>query len=426
MDTGDTAWMLASTALVMLMVPGLAFFYGGMVRAKSVLNIMMMVMYSLAITTVVWFLWGYTGAFGDDIGGGLLGGGEALGLKNITLETLSGTHPTYIFVVFQMLFCVVTIGLVAGAIADRAKFTAWMVFVPLWVTFVYVPIAHWVFAFDSDTTKGGWIANKLGAFDFAGGTAVEVNSGMSALALALIVGRRVGWRKEPFRPHNLPAVLLGAGLLWFGWYGFNAGSALAANGTAATALINTTGTATAAMLGWMAVELVRDKRATSFGAASGAIAGLVAATPSCGTVSPLGSLVVGLVAGAVCAWAIGVKYRLGYDDSLDVVGVHFVGGVVGMVMIGLLATQANVDNLGFGSAGLFYGGGLEQLGKQVVAVVAVMVFAFVVTWVIARLIDMTIGFRIDEETEISGIDQAEHLETAYDNIGGGSTFSTGA
>jgi len=425
MDTGDTAWMLASTALVMLMVPGLAFFYGGMVRAKSVLNIMMMVMYALAITTVVWFLWGYSGAFGDDVGGGLLGGGESLGLKNITLETLSGTHPTYIFVVFQMLFCVVTIGLVAGAIADRAKFSAWMLFVPLWVTFVYVPVAHWVFAFDGDTTKGGWIANQLGAFDFAGGTAVEVNSGMSALALALIVGRRVGWRKEPFRPHNLPAVLLGAGLLWFGWYGFNAGSALAANGTAALALINTTGTATASVLGWMAVEIIRDKRATSFGAASGAIAGLVAATPSCGTVSPLGSLLVGLVAGVVCAWAIGVKYRLGYDDSLDVVGVHFVGGVVGMVMIGLLATQANVENLGFGSAGLFYGGGLTQMGKQLVAVVAVMVFAFAVTWVIAKLIDMTIGFRIDEEIEVSGIDQAEHLETAYDNIGGGS-LQTGA
>ena len=426
MDTGDTAWMLASTALVLLMVPGLAFFYGGMVRAKSVLNIMMMVMYSLAIMPVVWFLWGYSGAFGDDIGGGLLGGGESLGLKNIGLETLSGTYPTYLFVVFQMLFCVITIGLVAGAIADRAKFSAWMVFVPLWVTLVYVPVAHWVFAFDGDKTQGGWISNDLGAFDFAGGTAVEVNSGMSALALALIVGRRVGWRREPFRPHNLPAVLLGAGLLWFGWYGFNAGSALAANGTAALALINTTGTACAAMIGWMAVELVRDKKATSFGAASGAIAGLVAATPSCGTVSPLGSLVVGVVAGAVCAWAIGVKYRLGYDDSLDVVGVHFVGGVVGTVLIGILATQANVENLGFGSAGLFYGGGTTQLGKQIVAVLAVMVYAFVVTYVIGKLIDRTIGFRVDEETEVSGIDQAEHLETAYDNIGGGSNLSTGA
>ena len=425
MDTGDTAWMLASTALVLLMVPGLAFFYGGMVRAKSVLNIMMMVMYSLAIMPVVWFLWGYTGAFGDDIGGGLLGGGESLGLKNISLDTLTGTHPTYIFVIFQMLFCVVTIGLVAGAIADRARFAAWMVFVPVWVTLVYVPIAHWVFAFDGDTTEGGWIANDLKAFDFAGGTAVEVTSGMSALALAVIVGRRVGWRREPFRPHNLPAVLLGAGLLWFGWYGFNAGSALAANGTAALALINTTGTGTAAILGWMVVEIIRDKRATSFGAASGAVAGLVAATPSCGTVSPLGSLVVGLVAGMVCAWAIGVKYRLGYDDSLDVVGVHFVGGVVGMVMIGLLATQANVENLGFGSAGLFYGGGAAQLGRQVVAVIAVMIYAFGVTWLIARLIDKSIGFRVDEEIEVSGIDQAEHLETAYDNIGGGS-LQTGA
>ena len=363
MDTGDTAWMLASTALVLLMVPGLAFFYGGMVRAKSVLNIMMMVMYSLAIMPVVWFLWGYTGAFGDDVGGGLLGGGESLGLKNIGLETLTGTHPTYIFVIFQMLFCVVTVGLVAGAIADRARFSAWMVFVPLWVTLVYVPVAHWVFAFDGDTTKGGWIANDLGAFDFAGGTAVEVNSGMSALALALVVGRRVGWRRDPFRPHNLTAVLLGAGLLWFGWYGFNAGSALAANGTAALALINTTGTGTAGVLGWMAVEIIRDKRATSFGAASGAVAGLVAATPSCGTVSPLGSLVVGLVAGMVCAWAIGIKYRLGYDDSLDVVGVHFVGGVVGMLLIGFLATEGNVANLGFGSAGLFYGGGLDAAGQ---------------------------------------------------------------
>ena len=426
MDTGDTAWMLASTALVLLMVPGLAFFYGGMVRAKSVLNIMMMVMYSLAIMPFVWFLWGYTGAFGDDIGAGLLGGGESLGLKNLTLESLSGTYPTYLFVVFQMLFCVITIGLVAGAIADRARFAAWMVFVPVWVTLVYVPVAHWVFAFDSDTTQGGWISNDLGAFDFAGGTAVEINSGMSALALALIVGRRVGWQREPFRPHNLPAVLLGAGLLWFGWYGFNAGSALAANGTAALALINTTGTATAAMVGWMGVELFRDKRATSFGAASGAIAGLVAATPSCGTVSPLGSLLVGLVAGAVCAWAVGVKYRLGYDDSLDVVGVHFVGGIVGVLLIGLLATKTNVANLGFGSAGLFYGGGTTQLGKQLVAAVSVMVYSFVVTWVIAKLIDKAIGFRVDEETEVSGIDQSEHLETAYDNIGGGSTLSTGA
>jgi Amt family ammonium transporter len=354
-----------------------------------------------------------------------VGGGEFLGLRGLSIDSMTGTFPTYVFVIFQMLFCVITIGLVAGGIADRARFHAWMWFVPIWTTLVYVPIAHWVFAFDGDGTEGGWIANDLQAFDFAGGTAVEVTSGMSALALAVVVGRRVGWKREPFRPHNLPAVLLGAGLLWFGWYGFNAGSALAANGTAALALINTTGTATSAVLGWLAVELLRDKRATSFGAASGAVAGLVAATPSCGTVSPLGSLVVGLVAGAVCAWAIGLKYRFDYDDSLDVVGVHFVGGVVGMLLIGLLATQGNVENLGFGSAGLFYGGGLGQLGKQAVAVVVVMVYAFAVSWLIAKAIDRVIGFRVDEEVEVSGIDQAEHLETAYDNIGGGS-LSTGA
>ncbi len=425
MDTGDTAWMLAATALVLLMAPGLAFFYGGMVRSKSVLNMMMMTFYALAVAPLVWFTWGYSGAFGDSIGG-LFGGGDHLGLHDITSSSLTGTIPTYLFVVFQMLFGVITVALISGAVADRAKFVAWMVFVPVWMTFVYVPVAHWVFAFDGDGTQGGWIANNLQAFDFAGGAAVEVTSGMSALALALVVGRRVGWKRDPFRPHNLPAVLLGAGLLWFGWYGFNAGSALAANGTAALALINTTGSATSAILGWLAVEFIRDKRGTSFGAASGAVAGLVAATPSCATVSPLGSLVIGFVAGAVCAWAIGLKYRFNYDDSLDVVGVHFVGGVVGMLLIGLLATRTNVESLGFGSSGLLYGGGLEQLGRQVVAVVAVMAYAFVTSYAIGRLIDMTIGFRIDEETEVSGIDQAEHLETAYEHIGGGSSISTGA
>ena len=414
MDTGDTAWLLASTALVLLMAPGLAFFYGGMVRSKSVLNIMMMVFYALAIFPIVWFLCGYSLAFGNDIGGGLLGGSEFFGLKGIAPDTLSGTVPTYVFVVFQMLFGVITIGLVAGAIADRAKFAAWMVFVPVWVLLVYAPVAHWVFAFDSadGSVKGGWIANQLGALDFAGGTAVEINSGFSGLALAIIVGRRVGWKREPFRPHNLPAVLLGAGLLWFGWYGFNAGSALAANGTAALALINTTGSGTAGVLGWLVVEFIRDRKGTSFGAASGAIAGLVAITPSCGSVSPMGSLAVGAVAGAVCAWAVGLKYKLGYDDSLDVVGVHGIGGLVGMLAIGLLATEA----------GLFYGGGLDQLGKQLVASVVVLVYAFVVTYVIGWIIDKTIGFRVTEDVEVSGIDQAEHLETAYDQLSGGSTL----
>jgi Amt family ammonium transporter len=419
--------MLCCIIGLTLMIPGLALFYGGMVSVKSSTNMMMMTFGAVAIVGVLWVLFGFSMTFGTSYGGFVGDIFEFAGMKDLleSNTTISGL-PITLFALFQALFAAITVALISGAVADRMKFSAWMVFAGLWAVLVYFPVAHWVFAFDGDTTKGGWIANDLGAFDFAGGTAVEVNSGMSALALALVVGRRVGWKRDPFRPHNLTAVLLGAGLLWFGWYGFNAGSALAANGTAALALINTTGTGTAGVLGWMAVEIIRDKRATSFGAASGAVAGLVAATPSCGTVSPLGSLVVGLVAGMVCAWAIGIKYRLGYDDSLDVVGVHFVGGVVGMLLIGFLATEGNVANLGFGSAGLFYGGGLTQLGKQAVAVVAVMVYAFVVTWVIGKLIDTTLGFRVDEETEVSGIDQAEHLETAYDNIGGGSSLSTGA
>ena len=424
MDAGDTAWLLVSSALVLLMAPGLAFFYGGMVRSKSVLNIMMMTFYALAVFPFVWFLYGYSFAFGDDLGGGLLGGGEYLGLGGITPDSLTGTIPTYVFVVFQMLFGVVTVALVSGAIADRAKFVAWMVFVPVWVTLVYVPVAHWVFAFDASdgSTQGGWITNRLQALDFAGGTAVEINSGAAALALAFVVGRRVGWKRDPFRPHNLPAVLLGAGLLWFGWYGFNAGSALAANGTAALALINTTASGCAGILGWLVVEFVRDRKGTSFGAASGAVAGLVAITPSCGSVSPLGALVVGAVAGAVCSWAVTLKYKFDYDDSLDVVGVHLVGGLVGTLIIGLLATQGNVANLGYGSAGLFYGGGFEQLGRQAVAAVAVLGYSLVVTYVIGLVIDKTIGFRVDEEVEVSGIDQAEHLESAYEHLSGGSTL----
>lgn len=415
MNAGDTAWLLASTAMVLLMVPGLAFFYGGMVRSKAVLNMMMMSFGALAIVPVVWFLIGYTLAFGDDAGGGLIGSMQWAGLRDISPDSLTGTIPTYVFVVFQMLFGVVTVALISGAVADRIKFIAWMVFVPVWMLAVYAPVAHWVFAFDGDDGQtGGWIANRLGALDFAGGLAVEINSGAAALALALVVGRRIGWKKDPMRPHNLPAVLLGAGLLWFGWYGFNAGSALAADGTAALVLINTTGAGATAMLGWIVVEYVREKKGTSFGAASGVVAGLVAITPACGTVSPLGSVVVGLVAGAVCSFAVGLKYRWNYDDSLDVVGVHLVGGVVGTLLIGLLATQANAEALG-GTAGLLYGGGLGQLGKQAVAVVAVLAYSFVVTYLIGLVIDRLIGWRVDEEHEVNGIDQVEHLESAYDN-----------
>ncbi len=417
MNSGDTAWMLASSALVLLMTPGLAFFYGGMVRAKSVLNMMMMSFISLAIVPVIWFVYGYSMTFGDDRAHGLIGGFGELGLHGITQTSLTGSIPTYVFVVFQLLFGIVTVALISGAVADRVKFSAWAVFVPVWMTLVYFPVAHWVFAFDGDAIKGGWIANKLGALDLAGGTAVEINAGAAALALALIVGRRVGWRREPMRPHNLPSVLLGAGLLWFGWYGFNAGSALGANSLAGLALINTTGAAAAAMLGWLAVEVVRDKKGTSFGAASGVIAGLVAITPSCGSVSPMGSIVIGLVAGSVCAYAIGLKYRLGFDDSLDVVGVHLVGGLVGTLLIGLLATRTNVAHLGFGRSGLLYGGGLTQLGRQLVASVAVLAYSFTVTYGIGTVIDRLIGFRLSEEDEVAGIDQVEHLETAYDHAG---------
>ena len=427
MDSGDTAWMLASSALVLLMAPGLAFFYGGMVRAKSVLNMMMMTFIAMAIVPVVWFLYGYSLSFDDDAKWGLIGKLGLVGLHGITPSSLTGTIPTYVFVIFELTFAIVTVALISGAVADRMKFSAWALFVPIWLTVVYFPVAHWVFAFDGEDTKGGWIANNLGALDFAGGTVVEISSGASALALALLVGRRVGWKRDPMRPHNLPAVLLGAGLLWFGWIGFNAGSALGANELAGLALINTVGAGAAAMLGWLAVEVIRDKKGTSFGAASGVVAGLVAITPSCGSVSPLGSLAVGLLAGSVCAFAIGLKYKLGYDDSLDVVGVHLVGGIVGTLLIGLLATGTAVAVLGFGRAGLLYGGGLGQLVRQAVAVVVVLAYAFICTYLIGSVIDKTIGLRVSEEDEVTGIDQVEHLETAYDHVGsaGGSHLLTG-
>lgn len=406
MDTGDTAWILACSALVLLMTPGLAFFYGGMVRSKTVLNMMMMSFAALAIVPVLWVLYGYSLAFSPG-GSSVLGGFERLGLSNITVDTAYGTIPEYVFVGFQLMFAIITVALISGAIADRAKFGAWMLFTAVWVTVVYFPVAHWVFDFGDD---GGWIATQLEAIDFAGGTAVHINAGAAGLALALVLGKRVGWRRDPMRPHNLPFVLLGAGLLWFGWFGFNAGSALGANGLAALALVNTAVATGAAILGWLAVEAIRDKKGTSLGAASGAVAGLVAITPAAGSISPLGSIALGVIAGVLCALAVGLKYKLGFDDSLDVVGVHLVGGLVGTILIGFLAV---------GDVGLFYGGGASQLGKQVLAAVAVLAYSFVLTYVIGKLIDLTIGFRIDDEDEVTGIDQVEHLETAYDYVGGG-------
>ena len=405
MDTGDTAWILASSALVLLMTPGLAFFYGGMVRSKTVLNMMMMSFSALAIVPVLWVLYGYSFAFSPN-GNRFLGGFDRLGLQNISVDTAYGTIPEYVFVAFQLMFAIITVALISGAIADRAKFTAWIVFVVVWVSIVYFPVAHWVFDFNEDS--GGWIATHLQAVDFAGGTAVHINAGAAGLALALVLGKRVGWKRDPMRPHNLPFVLLGAGLLWFGWFGFNAGSAVGANGLAGLAFVNTAVATAAAIIGWIAVEFFRDKKGTSLGAASGAVAGLVAITPAAGALSPSGSILLGLIAGVLCALAVGLKYKLGYDDSLDVVGVHLVGGLVGTLMIGFLAV----------GDGLFYGGSLGLLGDQFVAAFVVLAYSFILTYAIGKLIDVTIGFRVSEEDEVTGIDQVEHLETAYDYVGG--------
>jgi len=425
MDTGDTAWLLAASALVLLMTPGLAFFYGGMVRSKSVLSTLLLSFSSIAIVTVLWVIYGYSLSFTADIGGGLLGGLDRFGLTGIGPETASATIPEFAFVAFQLMFAIITVALISGAIVDRVKFGGWVLFAILWATFVYFPVAHWVFYFgDLEVDgSGGWIATKLDALDFAGGTAVHVNAGAAALALALIVGKRRGWPKEAFRPHNLPLVLLGAGLLWFGWFGFNAGSAVAANGLAATAFINTQAATAAAVIGWLVVEKLRDGHATTLGAASGAVAGLVGITPACASVEPIGALILGVLTGAICALAVGLKFRFGFDDSLDVVGVHLVGGAVGSLLIGFLATAAITG----GPEGLFYGGGLAQLGKQAIAVVAVGGYSFVLSLILGKLVDMTIGLRISEEDEVTGVDITTHAETGYDFASvGASVISPGA
>ncbi|MDX3384130.1 ammonium transporter [Streptomyces niveiscabiei] len=414
-NTGDTAWLLAATALVLLMTPGLALFYGGMVRTKSVLNMLMMSFVSIALVTVVWLAAGYSLVFGDDAGAGLIGGLAHAGMAGISPDSVQGTVPTLLFATFQLTFAIITAALISGAIADRAKFGAWLVFVPLWTLLVYVPVAHWVWG------PGGWILTHLGALDFAGGLPVEITSGASGLALAIVVGPRLGFKRDAMRPHNLPMVVLGAGLLWFGWFGFNAGSALGANGLAAAAFLNTLAAGCTGLLGWLFVEQRRDGHPTTLGAASGAVAGLVAITPSCGSVSLLGALVIGLAAGVVCSYAVGWKFRFGYDDSLDVVGVHLVGGVIGTLLIGVFAA----DEMTGGTTGLLYGGGLTQLGKQALAVVVVAGYAFGVTYGIGKLIDKVMGFRADEDHEHTGLDLTVHAETAYDHgvLGHGAPIS---
>ncbi|PZF81282.1 ammonium transporter [Jiangella anatolica] len=402
LSAGDTAWVLTSAALVLLMTPGLAFFYGGMVRAKAVLNMLMMSFLCLAIVPVVWVLWGYTLAF-DGTNGGVIGGLGKFGLDGVGLDSMSAAPiPEFAFVAFQAVFAIITVALISGAIAERATFKGWALFVPLWVTIVYFPVANWVWG-------GGWIF-ELGALDFAGGTVVHINAGAAGLALALVLGKRAGWPQQPMRPHNLPFVLLGAGLLWFGWFGFNAGSALGANGLASAAFVNTMVATSAAVLGWLLVDVVKQRHSTTLGAASGAIAGLVAITPACAFVTPIGAIIIGVVAGAVCALCVGLKYRFKYDDSLDVVAVHLVGGVVGTLMIGLLATESFTG----GAEGLFYGGGVDLLWRQAVAAGVVIAFSFVVAYVLGILIDKTVGFRVSEEEEVDGVDLNVHLETAYE------------
>ena len=417
-NSGDTAWMLASTGLVLLMTPGLAFFYGGMVRTKSVLNMIMMSMISMGVVSVLWVIYGFELAFGYKSDSPWYGSFSFSGLGGVVNDFTNngGLYPipVLVFAAFQLMFAIITPAIISGAIADRAKFTSWAVFVAIWSTLVYFPVAHWVFAFGNkvgDTVTGAGFLASRGVQDFAGGTAVHINAGAAALALAIVLGKRVGWRKESMRPHSLPLVMLGAGLLWFGWFGFNAGSSLAANGTAALALINTQVAAAAAVLGWLLVEKVRNGHATSLGAASGAVSGLVAITPACAFVAPWAAVVIGLLAGAICALSVGIKYKLGFDDSLDVVAVHLIGGIWGSLAIGLFGSSA-VNSLSLD--GIFYGSGTALLGKQALGVGLVFAYSFVATLIIGYAIEKTIGFRVKKDAEVEGIDLNEHAETAYE------------
>ncbi|MBU9764468.1 ammonium transporter [Mycobacterium sp. TNTM28] len=434
-DSGDTAWVLVSAALVLLMTPALAFFYGGLSRQKSVLNMMMMSFSALGVVSVIYVLWGYSMSFasahtgGSDVAGifdnpfALFGLSQLLETREIGGQELHviggfGSVPAIVWVAFQLTFAVLTVALISGALAERVKFGTWLAFAGIWATLVYFPLAHmvwgggllsgnehglasWLFG----TTEGddGVAAATVAPIDFAGGTVVHINAGMAALVLAILVGRRRGFGKMAFRPHNIPWVMLGAALLWFGWFGFNVGSEGAADATAGLVWINTTAATAAAMLGWLVVERLRDGHPTSVGAASGIVAGLVAITPACGALSPIGSLILGAIAGALSALAIGLKYKFGYDDSLDVVGVHLVAGLWGTIAIGFFATET----------GLFYGGGIRQLVVQVVIAVVATLFTAVMTAIIALALK-PLGWRVTEEDEATGIDETEHAETAYE------------
>ena len=397
MDSGNTAWVLMSAALVLFMTPGLAFFYGGMVRSKNVLGMLMQNFFAMGLVSTIWAVVGFSLVFGDS-GNGWIGNLDFVFMKDVT--TLDGDIPGFAFFAFQMMFAVITPALITGATADRLKFGSYAVLIGLWSVLVYLPAAKWVF--------NGWLLD-MGALDFAGGTAIHINAGVAALAVILVIGNRKGHGTQPMPPHNLPFTLLGTGILWFGWIGFNAGSGLAANGLAAQAVVNTHLAAATGMLAWLLVEKLKAGHATTLGAASGAVAGLVAITPCAGFVGGASPLIIGAAAGAICYLALQIKEKMNWDDSLDVIAVHLIGGIVGTLLLGFFADTAVNDEFD----GLFFGGGLELLKDQFVAAVAVGAFSFVVTYAIAKAIDATMGLRVDEDVEYQGLDQSQHAESAY-------------
>jgi len=408
-DSGATAWVLTSAALVAFMTPGLAFFYAGMVRSKNVLGMLMQNFFAMGLISVLWAVAGFSLAFGGT--GKYIGNFDFALMKDLaTIEALPGytgdfalAIPVLAFFAYQMMFAVITPALITGATADRLKFSAYAILIGIWAIIVYPTVAHWVFS------PNGWLFQR-GALDFAGGAVVHINAGAAALAVILVLGNRKGWPREAMPPHNLPFVMLGTGILWFGWFGFNAGSALLANGLAAQALVNTHLAAASGMLAWLLVEKLRAGHATTLGAASGAVAGLVAITPCAGFVGGAAPIIIGLVAGAVCYLALTLKTRFNFDDSLDVIAVHLVGGIIGALLLGLFA-DTKVNSLGFD--GVLFGGGSKLLVNQLIAIGATLVFSFVVTWVVAKILDATIGLRVNQEDELVGLDQSQHAESAY-------------
>ncbi len=408
-DSGATAWVLTSAALVAFMTPGLAFFYGGMVRSKNVLGMLMQNFFAMGLISVIWATVGFSLAFGGT--GKYIGNFDFALMKDLaTIESLPGytgdfalAIPVLAFFAYQMMFAVITPALITGATADRLKFSAYAILIGIWAIIVYPTVAHWVFS------PNGWLFRR-GALDFAGGAVVHINAGAAALAVILVLGNRKGWPREAMPPHNLPFVMLGTGILWFGWFGFNAGSALLANGLAAQALVNTHLAAASGMLAWLVVEKLRAGHATTLGAASGAVAGLVAITPCAGFVGGAAPIIIGLVAGAVCYLALTLKTRFNFDDSLDVVAVHLVGGILGALLLGFFS-DTKVNSLGFD--GVLFGGGSKLLVNQLIAIGATFVFSFAITWAAAKILDATIGLRVSAEDELVGLDQSQHAESAY-------------